>query len=212
MSLTVRTAAISRPARTSLKRVSSDELNAATRCILRFQDPLHEDRFATYGFARNDGIESRAEWILTEYTNGKGVALGRRGSGRPFDEPGEVVQVGCLHLKFSGFRFLGGRTQRAKDCSHDNQSNHPRQKTLLAPERSTLWRGLATTCGAILPHGCPCWSPSPSDLRVDAPPDLYKWTRVPIALCVMRLKQVLSDYGKFKRPGRMPTQAYIAVL
>ncbi len=109
------------------------------------------------------------------------------------DEPGEVVQVGRLHLKFSGFRFLGRQTQRAKDCSHGNQSNHPRQKTLLAPGHSTLWRGLATTCGAILPHACPCGSPSPSDLRVDVPPNLYKWTRVAFALCVMRLKQVLSD-------------------
>jgi len=25
----------------------------------------------------------------------------------------------------------------------------------------------------------------------------------------MRLKQVLSDYGKFKRPGRMPAEVYI---
>src|SRR5467141_3515144 len=104
MSLTVRTAALSRPARTSLKRVSSDKLIYKTRQLTA------SCGFKTR-FASNDGVESRAEWILTEYTNGKGVGLGRRGGGRPFDEPGEVVQVGRLHLKFSGFRFLGGQTQ-----------------------------------------------------------------------------------------------------
>jgi len=97
---------LSRAVKISLSLPSSDELMYKTRqthCVLRFHDPLSRDGFAIYGFTCDDDIESRAEWILAEHTNGKRVALGRRGSGRPFHESGEVVEVGRLHLKFFWF-------------------------------------------------------------------------------------------------------------
>jgi len=76
------------------------------------------------------------------YTNGKRLAPGRRGGGPAIRRPGEVVQVGRFTSNL-WFRFLGWQTQGPKIAPNGNQSNHPRQKTLLAPGRSTFvaWIG-----------------------------------------------------------------------
>jgi len=97
MSLTVRTPALSRAVKISLSLPSSDELMYKTRqthCVLRFHDPLSRDGFAIYGFTCDDDIESRAEWILAEHTNGKRVCPWPPRQWPPFHESGEVVEVG----------------------------------------------------------------------------------------------------------------------
>jgi len=81
---------------------------------------------------------------------------------------------------------------------------------MIASGGSTLSRGLATTCGAILSHACPCWSPSPSDLREEPPFGSLQWTRVAFALLRDELKQVLSDYGKIQTTWPDATEAYIS--
>ena len=74
--------------------------------ILRSQDSLNQYAFALNAFVGDGRIETGAEGILTEHTNGEGVAGGCNFGG-PFNEFAKVIQVGSLDLILSRAFLLG---------------------------------------------------------------------------------------------------------
>src|SRR5262249_17374312 len=53
------------------------------------------------GFAGDNGIERRAEWVLAEHADRERVtAVNGRVARRPFDEAGKIEKVGCFDLVF----------------------------------------------------------------------------------------------------------------
>jgi hypothetical protein len=103
---------------------------------------------------------------------------------------------------------LSGHARDAKQYAHDNKRREPGQNAAIRGDTASR-DALGATDVAIAPHGSKLSSPSPGDLGVDAPADFHQRARIATAFRVVRLKQVLSDYGKFKRPGRLPAEPHI---
>ena len=112
----------------------TDEQDSAIRGVLRPCDPPNHDGLSVQRFTCKSGIESRAERILAEHTNGEGVALACRDYSRPFDEPGKVIEIGGLDLVFIWLCLLRRQDGHPKKYGHEDYRQRSEKP---APKRQT---------------------------------------------------------------------------